>query len=254
MLLNSKKAILPSLILVVVLLWIGAALYFYNNAMENQKGYVGEAQLEIIDLTSQSISHIIYDEQVLKQNFSDLMVNFASVGGISGGKSKEGYTYWKKGSFECYPDVDKLKKNFALFLSDNLNGLVLGTYSYDIIFENDGFNVLMESNEKYNLKSGDYEVEYDPSLAVMVFYSYTFNSFLNNVSMVQKVVNDCGDDEGCWQKEAKFNWVKDNNLYKVELISDKLRDAFGEKEVILKAAIDFNSINPLVDGDLKCLD
>ncbi len=249
----NKKGIVPHLLLVFTLLTMGVALFLFSSAMENQKDNIGFIQQDTVNLLFEGREDLNYDKNVLKQEFSDVLIRFADNGGVYHGSASSGYTYWKKGEFECYPTVDSLKKSFLLFLDEGLSSDIQGSYDFDLIFENNGMSVVMESNGDYSAEKEKYKISYSPGYETSVFYDYNFNSFLDGVDEVQRVISLCGDDSTCWEKEATFDWVKDNNLYKVEITSSKLIDAFGEKEVVLKAAIDFDEVNPLVDGELKCL-
>ena len=83
---------------------------------------------------------------------------------------------------------------------------------------------------------------------------YDFSLFLENIDKVKNVVNECGSDNICWEEKAEFYWEEDNKVFKFELISGKIADAFGEKEVMLSAAVDFNDINLLAGDEFKCSD
>ena len=63
----------------------------------------------------------------------------------------------------------------------------------------------------------------------------------DSVENFKDIVSLCGNDTSCWNNEATFYWEEHNNLFKVEIPSGIITDAFGEEEVVvLSATVDFS--------------
>ena len=114
--------------------------------------------------------------------------------------------------------------------------------------------VILEPIISYNVSGSNYEISYTPSTKIINESNYDFSLFLENVDRVKDVVDECESDSLCWEEKADFYWEEDNKVFKFELISGKIADAFGEKEVMLSAAVDFNDINLLAGDEFKCSD
>ncbi|MCD4759969.1 hypothetical protein K8R33_03705 [archaeon] len=250
--LNKKGEMLVHFVLVFVVLSFGLSLVLFTQAMENQKGYVGEMQLDLIQLSFDGEKDLIYDKQVLKQGFSDLIVEFGNFGGnFEGDSTDDGYVYFVRGDVDCYPNIGSLESSFISLLNARMD--FFGGYETDLIFEKGGMVVDLDSVEEYVVDRDGYEIKHRPMGNINVFYDYDFNSFLENVDELKSVVDLCGADKGCWDNNAKFYFEENNNLFKVEMVSDSITDVFGEKEVVLKAAVDFKELNPLVGDTFQCL-
>jgi len=77
----NKKGILPVITLVFTLLCLSAFLFFSPEAMDNQKDVVGATTIELMNLDFKSKADAIYDEQIIKQKFSENFVKLAENGG-----------------------------------------------------------------------------------------------------------------------------------------------------------------------------
>lgn len=251
----NKKGILPTFVLLFTLACVTAAFFHFSNASENREGYVGEPQLGMIEVLFESKNDLIYDKQVIEQSFGDLVVEFAENGIIhNGDKTSDGYTYWYRGGIKCYPDINSLENNFIRLLNGKLKSDGRGNYNSDLIFEGNSIILNLKSNKEYLSGGDDYSISYISGSEISSKYNYDFNSFLEGVDEVQEIVLNCGADSGCWDMLADFYFEEHNNLFKLEITSPNVTDVFGEKEVILKAAVDFNEINALLGEDFKCLD
>jgi hypothetical protein len=251
---NKKGTLIPPLTLIFTIIAMGVALHYFLEANDNQEDYIGEMQLDMINLFSIAENNLIYDEQVLKQSFGDSLVDFADSGGFFNGKeTSDGYTYWVFGEVSCYPTLDSLETNLGSYLTENLD--FKGDYETDFIFVEGGMSVVLDPVKKYSIGDNNYAVNYTPSSNILVDYDYNIGGLLEVISSVQLVAYLCGDDVVCWEREASFPFVVDNHnkVYKFDITSGNMTDAFGEKEVILRAAVDFNELNPVVDGEFKCL-
>ena len=251
---NKKGTLIPPLTVIFTIFAMGVALHYIGVADENQQDYIGEMQLDMINLFSIAENDLVYDKQVLKQSFGDSLIDFASSGGFFNGEStSDGYVYWRRGEVSCYPTLGSLEENFISYLNENLD--FKGDYEIDFIFIGGGMSVVLDPVKKYSIQDNNYEVNYTSTSNVVIDYDYNFNSILNSVNSAQLVVSTCADDIVCWRREASFPFVVDNHnkVYKFDITSGSMTDAFGEKEVILKAAVDFNELNPVVDGEFKCL-
>jgi len=249
----NKKGILPTLVLMFTLLCFGAAIFYFGEAMDNQKGYIGQAQLDFSNVLVESENSLIYDEQVLKQSFGNLIVEFGERGGVNANSGTfDNFRYWEKGGVECYPNIIDLERNFIFFLDE---GMVRGDYDIDLVFEQGGGMIVkLVSLKNYTVSGSNYEIKYIPDTEIIYESDYDFSLFLENIDKVKAVVEECREDPMCWEEKSDFYWEEDNNLYKFKLVSGKITDAFGEKEVILSAAVDFNELNALTGDEFKCSD
>ncbi len=145
-----------------------------------------------------------------------------------------------------------MERNFVDYL--NLE-VVKGAYDLDVLFkQGGGMTVTLDSITPYNISGSNYKISYLPSTGVVYESDYDFNLFLENIDEVKGIVSQCGSNNTCWDENAEFYWEEDNKVFKFKLISGKITDAFGEKEVILSAAVDFNDINQLAGDEFKCSD
>jgi hypothetical protein len=250
----NKRGLLPTLVLMFTLICFGAALFYFSEAMDNQKGYIGAAQADFSNLLVQAEADTIYSQHALDQRFGEMIINFAE-GGAMFPNSPDAFDntrYWEKGGIECYPDLQTIENNFVNFL--NLV-VIRGYYDFEIIFQQGGgMDLILKHNKEYNITGSNYNIEYLPSMEIVHKSDYDFSLFLENIDKVKNVVNECGSDNICWEEKAEFYWEEDNKVFKFELISGKIADAFGEKEVMLSAAVDFNDINLLAGDEFKCSD
>nr|MBA4405372.1 hypothetical protein [Nanoarchaeum sp.] len=245
----NKKGIMPTLVLVFTLLCLGAFLFFSSEAAENQKGVIGASTVELINLDFQSKADAIYDEQIIKQNFANDFVTLMENGAYyKQSKTSDGYVYWKRDNINCFPNVELVNSN----LIKSINSSLKASYDFDLNFDRTKIILNLQNNKQYTSKQDNYEIKMKPKNGFSISYDYDIDSVMNNVWKVERIVNLCGDDRNCWSDNADFVWKNEDKLYKVELPSDKIVDAFGEKEVILKAAIDFEELNPLVGEVFEC--
>jgi len=250
----NKRGLLPTLVLMFTLICFGAALFYFGEAMDNQKGYVGTAELDFSKVLIQSESNLIYDQHAIEQRFSDVIINFAEGGAMfpNSPSAFDNTRYWEKGGIECYPNLDIIKNNFIKFLD---NEVVRGDYDLNVIFnQGRGMKIILTPNIAYNISKENYMISYLPNSKIIYNSDYDFSLFLENVDKVKYVVSECGSDSVCWEEKSEFYWEEHNKVFKFELISGKIADAFGEKEVILNAAVDFNDINLLAGDEFKCSD
>jgi len=250
----NKRGLLPTLVLMFTLICFGAALFYSGEAMDNQKGYIGAAQADFSNILVESENAIIYDKQVMEQSFSKVMIKFAEGGAIfpNSQNAFDNKRYWEKGGIKCYPSLDTMKRNLADLLEIEIIG---EDYNREIIFKKGvGMVVILEPIISYNVSGSNYEISYTPSTKIIHESNYDFSLFLENVDRVKDVVDECESDSLCWEEKADFYWEEDNKVFKFELISGKIADAFGEKEVMLSAAVDFNDINLLAGDEFKCSD
>lgn len=245
----NKKGIMPTLVLVFTILCLGAFLYFSSEAAENQKGVIGESTIELMNLDFQSKSNGIYDGQIIKQNFADDFVTLMENGGYyKQSKTSDGYVYWKRDNINCFPNVELIKSN----LIKSVNSSLKASYYFDLTFDRNKIILNLQNNKEYSSKKDNFDIKMKPKNSFSVSYDYDIDSIMNGVWKVERIVNLCKDDKNCWSENADFVWKNEDKLYKVELPSDKIVDAFGGKEVILKAAIDFEELNPLTGEVFEC--
>jgi len=251
----GKKGILPVFVLLFTIICLGAALFYLSESLENQKGVIGDKQLGVLKMYSDAQQDKIYSELLLEQNFEGFLVEFASDGVMYNDQiTIDRYVYWKRGEINCYPNFESIKRDFSLFINDQLDDV---EYSPEILFGNDGImKVKMISSNDYNFEEDSLKVVYKPAND----YNFEsdidiglFNSIISDIEEIAFVVDECGNDNDCWADKANFYWEQDNNLFKVEVVSGIIEtESFGEKEVILKAAVDFNEVNPLLGEDFIC--
>ncbi len=246
----GKKGILPTLVMIFALISVGAAFFYLIDSGVDESASLGKLQVDILKLGYNAERDIIYNKYLLDQNIEDYFVEFAGLGGLFNEyKTDDGYSYWVRGEIGCYPSLDDLKKNFILFLGDKFNG----SYTFDVLFEDGRSKIVLRTLKEYNVSGSYYNVSFKPDLERTVHSEIDFSKLYDSVEKVKEVVELCGADVDCWNTSANFSWFNHNNLFKVEIISGSVTGAFGEKEVILKAAVDFDGANPLLGEEFKCL-
>lgn len=248
MLRMNKKGILPMLVLVFTILCLGAFLYFSSEIVGNQKEVMGNGAIGLMQLDFNSKSDAIHDEQLIKQKFSERFVKLAEQGFVKQAKTDDGYSYWRRDSIECYPNLEIVKVNLA----DSLKSGLKGNYNFDFNMDRSKIVLNLVNSKEYSKKIEKFDIKITPVNSFSVSYNYDIDKVMNNIWKVERIANLCGDDRNCWSNNADFVWKREDKVYKVELVSDKIVDAFGEKEVILKAAIDFEELNPLVGEVFEC--
>ncbi len=98
----NKRGLLPTLVLMFTLIAFGAALFYYGEAMDNQKGYVGMSQADFYEVLIQSEEDLLYDQMALEQRFGDIIVHFASNGAMfpNAPSAFDNTRYWERGGIE----------------------------------------------------------------------------------------------------------------------------------------------------------
>ena len=222
----GKKGVLPTLVLVFTLISMGAALFYSSGAIENQKGEVGTLVWDLLNAENKLKNDMIYDGQFLKQSMNNLVIDFAD-GGLD--------STWEDSS--SYPSLDEIKEKFELYLNNRLNG----EYEVNFVFDS-GLTILKLKNIKeYGYDSTNYNISSVGGEEFEFEVLYDFSLLSDSVENLRDVVSSCGDDTSCWGVEASFYWEEDNNLFKVEVPSGIITDAFGEEGVIiLGATVDFS--------------
>ena len=220
----GRKGILPTLVLVFTLIAIGSALFYSSEAVDNQKGEIGEVVLDLLDLENRLNNEAIYDKAYLKQSINGVVIEFAE-NGLNHNWNEE------------YPSLDKIKENFALHLNNKLKR----EYDIGFVFNSGITKLQMKGIKGYNYSTENYNIDTVNGRDFEFEFDYEFSLLSDSVEDLKDVVTLCRKDTACWNREATFYWEEDNNLFKVEVPSGVITDAFGEKGVIiLDATVDFS--------------
>ena len=76
--------------------------------------------------------------------------------------------------------------------------------------------------------------------------------FSETVSVVEMLVESCGNNITCWgHNDISLETIDQGNIFKIELTSQDMKDFWTDKEVVIKGAIDFE-YNPLEEGNFQC--
>ncbi len=220
----GKKGILPTLVLIFTLIAIGSALFYSSEAENNQKGEVGEIVWDLLNAENELKSEIIYDKAFLQQNMKNFLVDFADNG--------LGHTWNGE-----YPSLDEIKDNFALYL----NGKLKREYDIGYVFDADKTKLQMKGVGMYNHSTQNYNISLVSDREFEFEFDYQFSLLSDSVETLKDVALTCEEDVSCWESVATFYWEENNNLFKVEVPSGVITDAFGEEGVIvLSATVDFS--------------
>lgn len=235
----NKKGIFTLYALVFVILSVGAGIYFVSSIAESNVATLGKSQANLLNSYSSAEIDLFNYEQFLKYNFKEIISELGSSGGVLGQDSIGGHTYWQKGSKKCYPSLEDLKKNLGLLIGDE-----------DIII--DDSEILIYYNNTYSFSENGIEINYYFTPVLKFDYDYPLTNFLDRINEVDGVVDICGEDISCWETEFKYECSisKEGNVILIDIDAPKINDVFGEKEIVIKGAVDFG-FNPLID-EFEC--
>lgn len=234
----NKKGIFNAYILIFVILSVSLGIYLASEISADEIKILGDSQVFLLDSYSAAEVDLFNYEQELKYNFKDFIVDLAAKGGVLN-QNDGNYNYWQKGNKKCYPSLEKIKENLGKLISD---------YKTEV----DDSEILIYYNETYSFSDNKTEIKYYFTPILNFKYNYSLNEFLNKINEIERVVDICESDIFCWNVESKYNFnieQKGDDLI-LSIDCPKIKDVFGEKEIIFKGAIDFG-FNPLID-DFEC--
>lgn len=196
----GKKGILPTLILVFTLISFGAALFYSNEAIENQKGEIGVVVQDLLDLENEHKNDVIYDKKDLDQSINDFTNDFIKTD-LNSDWSDTG----------AYPSLDEIKEKFAIYLNENLKG----EYEVGFKFDSGATIIDFEGIKEYSLLKDNYEINIVGKDEFEFELGYDLSLLSVFVENLKYVVESCGEDVSCWEEEATFPWKLDNGLFEV---------------------------------------
>lgn len=232
----NKKGIFTLYALVFVILSVGAGIYFASEIAESNVATLGKSQANLLNSYSSAEVDLFNYEQSLKYNFKEIVGELGSYGGVLEQDNINGYSYWQRGSEKCYPSLEDLKKNLGALIGDE--EIIIGDSE-----------ILIYYNHIYSFSENNTEIKYYFTPVLKFDYDYPLTNFLNRISEVDRVADICGEDVSCWETEFEYECSisKEGNVILIDIDAPKINDVFGEKEIVIKGAIDFD-FNPLIDS------
>jgi len=242
----TKKGVLVQYLLVFTILTISMSIgIFYILKDKDYSFNIGEVQQNVI----RGYGNVDESKLYLRENLDLVTENITEAVLKNSGKYNpiliDEYTLWKKGDMECYPDEwNSIKENILLVLKEEV-----GDYDFEVLKEQE--NMVVKVNLVRYFEGGEnYSVNYTEDVNFSSSVDFIFDDFLFNVDKIREVVEACGDNESCWDTSfvtvGKLVSVEDK-LFKFEFTTPGI----GE-EIIVKAAIDFDSDYNFGQEELKC--
>ena len=254
----NKKGLFTLYVLIYTILGIGISLMLFVNFQEHSSTkYLGDSQLNLIELYSEGESDLFYVTQLLSE--IEIVSSLFENGGFYNDPNKMNgeYVLWKKNSSDCYPTLNLLDREFSIVFNKKLlnEGYSLD-YSTKVINSLSFFEILFNSSKNLDYSIVNKENEeigiYSLSPNFKILINYDLNNFFSFVEEVKSIVGLCQNDENCWESHATFEWENNGNLFMFESLPQLIQTVNGEKEVKIKAAVDFEEINELVEGEFEC--
>ena len=259
----NKKGDFWSLTLIIgTLAVLGFLTVWVVGSSQEYEYAVGTNSILLFNLFDNVESDLFNYDKSLEYSFSPSLKELLEKGGFFDTTDKEinGYVLWKRDVQECYPNETRLQENLGLFLNKiidekleklnlSCNYLVQDILKidncYEFSFEKDSGKLIIIGKSKrekeYTRKLANATAKYfiNPNLRLEV--DYNFDNVLIKVLEVRDIVSLCNDDAVCWEQNANFNWQNDSKVFTFDLDIGKVEDVFGETELILKGAADFES-------------
>ena len=260
----GKKGLFTLYVFIYTILSIGVALFLISEVQDNLLvKSLGESQLALIESYEHGENKLFYlDRQYAGK---DHLSKFFELGGFSYNplKSEEGYTLWARGLnygedySECYPTYSSFKSEFGVFLWSELHKNSDSLYydyeindlnsSFEVIgISRNSIDIIILKNDSINM--GTYSIKPNVKFSVQ----YDIDNFLEFVDEVKFIVDECRNNEICWESNANFWWENKGNLFMFESIPQIINTEKGKKEVKIKAAVNFDEFNPLQGDTFPC--
>jgi len=246
----NKKGFWTVSLLVMIILVLGCLTYFVLKDFDKlPKVSVGMNAIQLFDVYDEAENDLVYFDKSLEYSFSDSVNNLLENGGFFdiNSKKQDNYVLWKQDLYECYPTKEKLYENLGLYLNKSVNSkLSKINYMFEYQFQisgDDKMSVIGIPNGKliYNQILTNASVNYSVEPRLNLKVNYNFNEVLNKVDGVKTIVDKCQENAACWQQNAGFSWKNNGKFFSFELDIGKIGDVFGEKNLVLKGAVDFES-------------
>ena len=229
---------------VIILGWTSWLVLTNSSPMERTTGLSSILLYNIFDEVE---ADLMYHDKALEYGFSDSLNDLLLNGGFFESKNKEnGYVLWKRDINECYPTEDKIKEALGFYLNktvaEKLSKINL-TEEFEFKFEKEGNGLKVIGKSKgliysRNLENIHVDYEVDPILILIV--DYDLDQVMLRVLEVKGVIDGCRDNVVCWQN-ANFVWSNNGKLFTFEVDLGRVEDVFGETDLVLKGAVDFES-------------
>ena len=240
----NKKGIMSLWVFVFTFISIGMALYLFADVSGDETRLIGDGHSRILSTYSNAEVDRFNDERKIGYAWKESILELGSKGGLPDGEFNGDYVYWRKGSKECYPNLDILQENLVEVVSSkfNIEGYVLKV---------DDNLVLLNYCRDYSETVGDIDFTYHFNPIVEIEFDYGVSDLLIGIDEVKSIVSECGVDVACWDSKDISYSIDDNNIFKVDVSSGTIKDILGEEGVIIRGSIDFD-YNPLQDGEFEC--
>ena len=222
----NKRGILMTYVLIFTILAVSLAIgIFYKVESEKFTFEIGEVPTEVIRsyVSLHEEEYFLESQMKVKsrEKINELLLN--------GG--------WKKDK-ECFPnDWDNLKEILVSELEYDVSRgenslIVTAGIPLNVSFEGDSYD--LESKKNFNK---EYIIE-----------GFNFDDFIGKVDKIKEVVDDCNNDESCWNSNLDgFSYEKEGNLFKVSFTTQDL-----EGNLQVKVGVDFEEELNIGEEELRC--
>ncbi|MBT4334558.1 hypothetical protein HOD61_01955 [archaeon] len=239
----GKKGLFTLYVLMYAVLGIGVSMFLFVDYHENIRiEYLGNSQLELIDAYTLAEKDFFFVDYSFKS--ANSLRYLLERGGSSSLSHNKDFNLWKVGNLECYPTKEMLKKEFSALL----NNLTNINYSFTYEDKENSFFVLAHSSDKLNydiLDNGTKIGTYSISPDVYFEVDYNFDDFVNFVGEVVTVIDSCDGDISCWETSAEFEWEFKEDVFIFSSKEYAVDSIQGTEQIKIRAAVDFDELNPL---------
>ena len=192
----NKKGIMSVWVFVFTLISIGVALYLFADVSgSDEERLIGDSHARLLSTYSNAEIDGFNDERRIGYAWKDSVLELGLKGGLPNGEFDSGYVYWRKGSKECYPDLDVLQHNLATVVSSKIHNT-----DYDFSIADN--LVLATYDRDYYENVGGVSFTYHFNPVVQLEFEYGVNDFLSGINAVESIVSECGDDTTCWDGKS----------------------------------------------------
>ncbi len=234
----NKRGILMTYVLIFTILAVSLAIgIFYKVESEKFTFEIGEVPTEVIRsyVSLHEEEYFLESQMKVKsrEKINELLLN----GGLKNPIKNGDYVLWKKDK-ECFPnDWDNLKEILVSELEYDVSRgenslIVTAGIPLNVSFEGDSYD--LESKKNFNK---EYIIE-----------GFNFDDFIGKVDKIKEVVDDCNNDESCWNSNLDgFSYEKEGNLFKVSFTTQDL-----EGNLQVKVGVDFEEELNIGEEELRC--
>jgi len=247
---NKRGDYWSTTLLIMTIVMLGWMSYLALTNSSPIERATGMSSVLLFNFFDEVETDLIYCDKALEYSFSDSLNELLLNGGFFEIEDKKvgNYVLWKRDVDECYPTEDRIKKNLGLYLNKSIvekldNNNLSGDFEFKFEKEDGKLKILGEPTKKLNYSRDldNIHIDYEVDPVLVLFLDYDLDEIMLKVLEVKEIVNSCGDNPTCWGNNADFDWTNDEKWFMFEVNIGKIKDVFGETDLVLKGAVYFGS-------------